>query len=120
MRLIDADAFAVFLRNTIKTQKYDALKVNGDTLTVGDVLESVIAELDGTSLDGFKNNPTIEPQLDEWCNDCKEYDKERHCCPRWNRVIRTTLDDVRKEAYKHGKSKGIKRGMAIARRKHEE
>lgn len=103
MRLIDADAFADFLKNIIKTQKYDALKVN-DTLTVEDVLESVIAELDGTSLDGFKNNPTIEPQLDEWCNDCKEYDKERHCCPRWNRVIRTTLDDVRKEAYEQGRA----------------
>lgn len=25
-----------------------------------------------------------------------------------------------RDAYKHGKSKGIKRGMAIARRKHEE
>lgn len=25
-----------------------------------------------------------------------------------------------REAYKHGKSKGIKRGMAIAKRKHEE
>ena len=25
-----------------------------------------------------------------------------------------------KQGYKHGKSKGIKRGMAIARRKHEE
>lgn len=30
------------------------------------------------------------------------------------------IDKVVKEAYKHGKSKGIKRGMAIARRKHEE
>ena len=56
-------------------------------------------------------------KLDEWCDDCAEYDKERHCCPRFNRVIRTTLDDVRKDAYKHGKSKGIKRGMAMARRK---
>ena len=62
MRLIDADAFADFIKNTIKVQKYDALKVNGDTLTVEDVLESIIAELDGTSLDGFKNNPTIEPK----------------------------------------------------------
>ena len=56
-------------------------------------------------------------RLDEWCDDCKEYDKENHSCPRFNRVIRETLDDVRKEAYKHGKSKGIKRGMAMARRK---
>ena len=62
MRLIDADAFADFIKNVIKAKKYDALKVNGDTLTVEDVLESIIAELDGTSLDGFKNNPTIEPQ----------------------------------------------------------
>lgn len=59
--------------------------------------------------------PTVEPQLDEWCDDCKEYDKERHCCPRFNRVIRETLDDVRKEAYKHGKSKGIKKGRAMAK-----
>ncbi len=54
-------------------------------------------------------------RLDEWCYDCKEYDKERHCCPRFNRVIRTTLDDVRKDAYKHGVSKGIKKGRAMAR-----
>ena len=31
---------------------------------------------------------------DEWCTGCKEYDHERHCCPRFNRVIRTTLDEV--------------------------
>lgn len=55
-------------------------------------------------------------KLDEWCDDCAEYDKERHCCPRFNHVIRTTLDDVRKEAYKHGKSKGIKKGLAMAQR----
>ena len=35
-----------------------------------------------------------EPHYDEWCTDCKEYDKERHCCPRWNRVIRQTLKDA--------------------------
>lgn len=62
MRLIDADAFADFLKNAIKKQRCDALKVNDAALSVGDVLESVVAELEGTSLDGFKNNPTIEPQ----------------------------------------------------------
>lgn len=34
---------------------------------------------------------------DEWCTDCKEYDQEHHCCPRWNRVIKTTLADVQPE-----------------------
>lgn len=37
--------------------------------------------------------PSAEPEyrLDEWCTDCKEYDQERHCCPRFNHVIRATL-----------------------------
>ena len=35
-----------------------------------------------------------DPHYDEWCMDCKEYDKDRHCCPRWNRVIRQTLKDT--------------------------
>ncbi len=32
-------------------------------------------------------------KLDEWCTDCKEYDQEHHNCPRFNRVIRTALQD---------------------------
>lgn len=31
--------------------------------------------------------------LDQWCSDCKEYDSEKHCCPRFNRVIRMALQD---------------------------
>ena len=46
---------------------------------------------------GITQLPTADPGLDEWCTDCKEYDQERHCCPRWNRVIRETLKDARKE-----------------------
>lgn len=41
--------------------------------------------------------PSAQPALDEWCTDCKEYDHEQHCCPRWNRVIRTTLNDMKGE-----------------------
>ena len=36
-------------------------------------------------------------EVDEWCTDCKEYDHERHCCPRWNKVIRETLKDMQME-----------------------
>lgn len=42
--------------------------------------------------------PSAQPNLDEWCRDCKEYDKERHSCPRWNRVIRQTVEDLKAEA----------------------
>ena len=41
--------------------------------------------------------PSAQQDTDEWCTDCKEYDHERHCCPRWNRVIRTTLKDMKEE-----------------------
>ena len=37
----------------------------------------------------------------EWCHDCKEYDQEEHCCHRWNKVIRKTVEEL-----KHGRTKG--------------
>ena len=44
-----------------------------------------------------QRNAQPELHFDEWCTDCKEYDKERHRCPRWNRVIRETLKDAQPE-----------------------
>ena len=44
---------------------------------------------------GITQLPTADPGLDEWCTDCKEYDKEKHSCPRWNRVIRETVEEMR-------------------------
>ena len=43
--------------------------------------------------------PSTQPEMnfDEWCTDCKEYDHEKHCCPRWNRVIRQALKDAQQE-----------------------
>ena len=41
-----------------------------------------------------KKMPTVERREDEWCTDCKEYDQKKHCCPRFNRVIREALDEV--------------------------
>lgn len=40
------------------------------------------------------NAPSIDLDIDVWCEDCKEYDKEHHNCPRFNRVIRTALEDA--------------------------
>ena len=41
------------------------------------------------AIEALSDRPT-----DEWCTDCKEYDHEKHCCPRFNRVIRTTLNEA--------------------------
>ena len=52
--------------------------------------------------------PDADKGLNEWCVDCKEYDVERHCCPRYNRVIRNALKDAQPttdeldNAYAHG------------------
>lgn len=52
-------------------------------------LESVIKIINDTSFE--------QPELhyDEWCTDCKEYDQKRHCCPRFNRVIRETVEEYK-------------------------
>lgn len=47
-----------------------------------------------------RNLPASQPEysMDEWCTDCKEYDHEKHCCPRFNRVIRETVAEVKENA----------------------
>ena len=47
--------------------------------------------------DALQKLPSVQRDTDEWCSSCKEYDTERHCCPRWNRVIRETLKDAQPE-----------------------
>lgn len=44
---------------------------------------------------------SAQPDLDEWCTDCKEYDHERHCCPRWNRVIREAVEEAKQPEIIH-------------------
>ena len=35
----------------------------------------------------------------EWCHDCKEYDQNAHCCHRWTKVIRNTVNDLKTQGY---------------------
>lgn len=51
--------------------------------------------------------PTVdaEPVEFEWCHDCKEYDQNAHCCHRWTKVIRNTVNDLKTQGYepvRHG------------------
>lgn len=36
-----------------------------------------------------------EPEEFEWCHTCREYDQEKHCCHRWTKVIRKTVDEIK-------------------------
>lgn len=31
----------------------------------------------------------------EWCHGCNEYDKDNHCCHRWSKVIRNTVEELK-------------------------
>lgn len=37
----------------------------------------------------------------EWCNNCKEYDTEQHCCHRWTKRIRDTLKEQKEYSEKY-------------------
>ena len=62
MRLIDADAFIEFLKEISKKLEFDKIEFKDSSLTAQAIIDGVIADLDGTSLDGFENAPTIEPE----------------------------------------------------------
>lgn len=60
---------------------------------------SIIERLEKLEQEAARRLPTAEPHnFDEWCDDCKEYDHEKHCCPRFNRVIRTAMKEAMEEA----------------------
>ena len=45
----------------------------------------------------IKEMSSAEEESFEWCTDCKEYDQEAHCCHRWNKVIKKTIDEMKPE-----------------------
>jgi hypothetical protein len=38
-----------------------------------------------------------EPRTFKWCTDCREYDQEKHCCHRWSKAIRNTVEEMKQE-----------------------
>lgn len=38
-----------------------------------------------------------EQQTFKWCTDCKEYDQKKHCCHRWSKAIRNTVEEMKQE-----------------------
>ena len=89
MRLIDADHLISIIKEYIKREESYISICNNPTLAKG--IKRGLQEAVRT----VKKEPTAQPYaLDEWCDTCKEYDTEKHCCPRYNRVIRDALNDA--------------------------
>lgn len=60
-----------------------------------DAMEHAIAVLDDKGDKGDKG----DKKCGEWCVGCKEYDSEKHCCPRFNRVILETVQEMKDNAW---------------------
>lgn len=91
------------LNDTISRQAaIKAICEDGTWLESQGCTDISMAERKQRDADILSDLPSAQPEyhFDEWCTDCKEYDKERHCCPRFNRVIRTTLQEVKEDRKK--------------------
>lgn len=47
--------------------------------------------------------PSVQPKYNtsEWCHDCSEYDHNKHCCPRFNKVIRNAIKEIKQPKLGH-------------------
>ncbi len=76
-------------------------------------LKRRVKELEG----GISGNEMRKDRsLDECCTDCKEYDHENTAARDENKVIKETVNEIKAAAYKHGHSKGVKKGIEIGLR----
>lgn len=64
----------------------------GCNLSRADIIEKAIESL-----------PSVQPQYktSEWCHDCSEYNHDKHCCPRFNKVIRNTVEEMKQPKTGH-------------------
>lgn len=75
-----------------------------ETITKKQAIEAITDELDRIDhvpkwifdrLErAIRKLPSAEEESFEWCTDCKEYDQEAHCCHRWSKMIRKTVDEM--------------------------
>lgn len=56
-------------------------------------------ELIESAIEALEQEPCYNP--DEWCHDCSEYNHDKHCCPRYNKVIRNTVEEMKQPKTGH-------------------
>jgi hypothetical protein len=52
-------------------------------------------ELIESAIEALSQESCYNP--DEWCHDCSEYNQDKHCCPRFNNVIRKAVEEMKQE-----------------------
>ena len=56
-------------------------------------------ELIKSAIEALEQQPCYNP--DEWCHTCSEYDHDKHCCPRYNKVIRNAVEEMKQPKVGH-------------------
>ena len=79
MRLIDADEIVYESIDSSDTAEYFAKYGTGILAVRKEDIDKM---------------PSAEDESFEWCTDCKEYDSEAHCCHRWSKIIRKTVEEM--------------------------
>lgn len=60
-------------------------------------MQTRIYRTESEAIEAWNRAMGADRGFDEWCTDCKEYDHDKHCCPRWNRVIKNCVNEVREK-----------------------
>ena len=97
MRLIDADALVQVLDEVLAEQtkepNFISVAENSRKQYMVDFAKQMIG--DAPTVDA----EPVQPSEFEWCHDCKEYDQSAHCCHRWTKVIRNTVNELKTQGY---------------------
>jgi hypothetical protein len=56
-------------------------------------------ELIESAIEALSQESCYNP--DEWCHDCSEYNQDKHCCPRFNKVIRNAVKEMKEPKMGH-------------------
>jgi hypothetical protein len=75
----------------------DALDKRFDEIPMEQTTEILLLRKDLRTL------PPVQPKYNtsEWCKTCKEYNQDKHCCPRYNKVIRNAVEEMKEPKVGH-------------------
>ena len=77
-------------------------EVATDTISRRALCEYALNQKDKTiTANDIMRFPSAQPAPEEfeWCRDCKEYDQTAHCCHRWTKAIRKTVEELETNAF---------------------
>ena len=89
-----------FVRESIKALEREQCEDAISRQAVIDIVSHECDEWKGLAKEivkQFNELPSVQPKYNtsEWCHDCSEYDHDKHCCPRYNKVIRNAVEEIK-------------------------